>query len=48
MVNPIAPFYEWYIVFYTGLPDSFRTFLGLVWGLTVIFFMINLLVRVIK
>lgn len=48
MVNPILPFYEWYLTFYANLPDSFRTFLSLVWGLTLIFFLLNLFTRVIK
>lgn len=43
MVNPVVYFYEWYLVFYSGLPDSFKALLGLVWGLTIIFFLLNLL-----
>lgn len=48
MVNPLVHFYEWYLVFYSGLPDSFRALLGLVWGLTLVFFLMNLFVRVLR
>lgn len=48
LINPVAPFYEWYLVFYTGLPVAFKAFLGLIWGLTIVFALLNIFVRVMR
>lgn len=42
MINPVAPFYEFWLTFYNGLPSPFRSFVGVVWGLLVIFALIRL------
>ena len=48
LVNPVLAFYEWYLTFYQGLPDVFRAFLGLVWGLTIVFALLNIFIRTMK
>lgn len=48
MVNPVIYFYEWYLTFYNGLPDSFRALFGLIWGLSLIFFLMHLFIRDLK
>lgn len=48
LTNPVAPFYEWYLVFFNGLPEAFKTFLGLIWGLTIVFAIINIFLRVMR
>lgn len=48
MVNPLYDFYEWYLTFFNGLPTPFRALLGLVWGFTLMFFLMNLFVRTLK
>lgn len=48
LTNPVAGFYEFYLTFYSGLPLAFKSFLGLVWGLTIVFALLNIFVRVMR
>lgn len=48
LTNPVAPFYEWFLSFYILLPDAFKAFLGLVYGLTIFFAILNIFVRVMR
>lgn len=36
MINPVAPFYEWFLTLQTYLPVSFRLFLSLSLGVWLI------------
>ena len=36
MVNPVAPFYNWYIAFTGCLPQPFMAFLGLCMGVWIV------------
>lgn len=45
MINPIAGFYEWYLVFLSGLPISWLAFQNLVWGLTLLFALVGIYFR---
>lgn len=46
MVNPVAPFYEWYLEFYNCLPQPFTAFLGLSLGVWVILSVYSLFWRI--
>lgn len=48
LVNPVASFYEFFLTFYTSLPYAFQSFLGLIWGLTIVFALLNIFVRVMR
>lgn len=42
MINPVAPFYEFWLQFFTGLPLPFVTYFYLVWGVIIAFSIIRL------
>lgn len=48
LVNPVAPFYEFFLTFYFSLPWAFQTFVSLVWGLTIVFALIRIFVSVMR
>lgn len=48
LVNPVAPFYEYFLTFYTSLPWAFQTYVSLVWGLTIVFALLRIFVSVMR
>lgn len=48
LVNPVAQFYEFFLTFFFSLPYAFQSYVGLVWGLTIVFALLNIFLRVMR
>ena len=48
LTNPVAPFYEFILAFFIGMPIAFRAFAYWIWGLTVVFAIIHIFIEYTK